>query len=80
MFFSFVSFITNCGFFLTCLENVVYDDVLWRHDDFEDDVGIFFNILILVVEGRGVRAEENQNPEQDLALFCISWAFQEWWN
>ena len=27
MFFSFVSFINNRGFFLTCLENIVYDDV-----------------------------------------------------
>ena len=42
MFFSFVSFITSCGFFLTCLENIVDDDVFWRHDYFKDDVGIFF--------------------------------------
>ena len=37
--FSFVSFITNRRFFLTCLENIVYDDLLWRRDDFKDDVG-----------------------------------------
>ena len=44
MFFSFVSFITNCGLFLTCLESIVYDDVLWRHNDFNDDADIcFFN-------------------------------------
>ena len=41
MFFTFVSFITNHGFFVTCLENIVYDDVLWRYDDFKDDIGIF---------------------------------------
>ena len=52
MFFSFVSFITNCGFFLTCLENIVYDDVLWRHDDFKDDVEIFLKILILGAQAR----------------------------
>ena len=42
MFFSFVSFIISRGFFLTCLENIVYDYVLWRHDNFKDDVGVFF--------------------------------------
>ena len=41
MFFSFVSFITNRDF-LTCLENIVYDDVLCRYDDFKDDVEISF--------------------------------------
>ena len=39
MFFSFVSFITNRDFFLTCLENIVYDDV---YEDIKDEVGIFF--------------------------------------
>ena len=42
MFFSFVSFIISCSFFLTCLEDIVDDDVFWRHDYFKDDVGIFF--------------------------------------
>ena len=39
MFFSFVSFITNRNFFLTCLENTVYHDV---YEDMKDEVGIFF--------------------------------------
>ena len=34
--------ITNSGFFLTCLENIVYDDALWKHANFKDDVAIFF--------------------------------------
>ena len=47
MFFNFVSFITNPGFFffLTCLENIVYDDVLWQHGDFKDEVEIFLRIF-----------------------------------
>ena len=53
MLFSFVNFRMNCGFFLTCLENIVYDDLLWRHDDFKDDVGIFFlKTLLLGADGR----------------------------
>ena len=42
MVFSFVSFTTNRGFFLTCLKIIVYDYVLWRQDDFKDNIGIFF--------------------------------------
>ena len=59
MFFSFVSLIINRGFFLACLENMVYDYVLWRHDDFQDDVGVFFLILILGITAQewGLRAE-----------------------
>ena len=56
MFLTFVSFITNHGFFVTCLENRVYDDVLWRHDDFKDDIGIFllkFYFLFRGGRGRG---------------------------
>ena len=56
MFLTFVSFITNHGFFVTCLENRVYDDVLWRHDDFKDDIGIFllkFYFFFLWGEGEG---------------------------
>ena len=51
MLLSVVSFITNRGFSLTILENIVYDDVFWRHDDFKDDVGYLFKILILGAEG-----------------------------
>ena len=47
MFFNFVSFLTNHGFFfLICLENIVYDDVLlWQHGDFKDEVEIFLRIF-----------------------------------
>ena len=64
MIFSFVSFITSRGFYLKGLENIVYDDVLRRHDDFNDDVGMFFNNFIgitLWAEGRGPRKMKTQN-------------------
>ena len=49
MFFSFVSFMTNRGLFLTGLENIVYDDVY----DCNDDVGIFFQNSNFGGRGRG---------------------------
>ena len=66
MFFSFVSFITNCGLFWTCLENIVYDDALWRHDYFKDSIGIFFLNSSFGVKRRVLRAEENQGPRERL--------------
>ena len=53
MFFSFVSFITNRNFFLTCLENTVYHDV---YEDIKDEVGIFFKSSNF--EGWGSRAKD----------------------
>ena len=66
MFFSFVSFITNFGLFWTCLENIVYDDALWRHDYFKDSIGIFFLNSSFGVKRRVLRAEENQGPRERL--------------
>ena len=41
MFFSFVSLITNRGFFLIWLGNSLWLRV-WRHDELKDDAGIYF--------------------------------------
>ena len=57
MFFSFVSFITNRGFFLTGLENIVYDDVYDEMMTAMMTQGYFFKIFIL-----GDEARENQDP------------------
>ena len=66
MFFSFVSLITNRGFFLIWLGNSLWLRV-WRHDELKDDAGIYFYDSNFGGRwprsvGRGPWAEENQDP------------------
>ena len=70
MFLSFVSFITSCGFLLTFLENIVYDEVSLRHDDFKDDVGVFFWNSNFRSEGRELMAgTKGWGPRKTKTIF-----------
>ena len=61
MFFSFVSFIINRGFFLTCLENIVYDDMCDDMMTSKMTQGYFFKIVIFGAEGKRVRLKDQRN-------------------
>ena len=64
MFFSFANFITNCGFFLTCLDSIVYDNVLWQRDNFKDEVEKLF--LNPNFGGQDPKAEGRGKPRPGL--------------
>ena len=66
MFFSFISFITSRGFFWTCSENIVYDDVYDDMMTLKMMWGYFLKVLVLQAEGRGVRAKGREVEDRGL--------------
>ena len=59
----FVCMIGVC--FLKCSENIFYDNLLWQHDDFKDEVVTIFKFLTLKAEGKRVRGKRWEAKGQE---------------